>query len=226
MSLNLLLVEDDATLVAMLGQELRDMGHRVTVATDGRVALDAVVRDRFDAMILDIMLPQVDGLSVLQRLRQDAIGLPVLVLSALGRPVEKIEGLDAGADDYVVKPVTAAEINARLNAILRGRRQTVQEGDSLRAGDIVVSPARFRAWRGGKPVELSKIEFALLTELVRNADSIVTRAMLLEKVWGYDFEPATNLVEVHIRRVRSKLMADGGEDPIVTIRGVGYRLPA
>lgn len=224
MGLHLLLVEDDAALVAMLGDDLRALGHAVTVATDGRAAIEAVVRDRFDAMILDLMLPQVDGLSVLQRVRQDDMGLPVIILTALGRPVEKIEGLDAGADDYVVKPVTAAEINARLNAILRGRRRPEQDGDTLRAGDIVISPARFRAWRDGKAVELSKLEFNLLTELVRNADSIVTRAMLLEKVWGYDFEPGTNLVEVHIRRLRAKLTDDGGADPIVTVRGVGYRL--
>lgn len=225
MGLQLLLVEDDAALVAMLGDDLRGLGHDVTVATDGRAAIEAVVRDRFDAMILDLMLPQVDGLSVLERIRQDDMSLAVLILTALGRPVEKIEGLDAGADDYVVKPVTAPELVARINAILRGRRQPAQEGDTLRAGDIVVSPARFRAWREGKAVDLSKIEFNLLLELIRNTDSIVTRAMLLEKVWGYDFEPGTNLVEVHIRRLRAKLMADGGPDPISTVRGVGYRLP-
>lgn len=225
MSLNLLLVEDDAALVAMLERDLREMGHHVSVAMDGRSAVEAVTRDRFDAMILDLMLPTVDGLSVLQRIRQDGMGLPVIILSALGRPVEKVEGLDAGADDYVVKPVTAAELNARLNAILRGRRQPAQDGDTLRAGDIVVSPARFRAWRDGKAVDLSKIEFNLLLELVRNVDSIVTRAMLLEKVWGYDFEPATNLVDVHIRRLRAKLTANGGSDPISTVRGVGYLLP-
>lgn len=225
MPLNLLLVEDDAALVAMLERDLCEMGHRVTVAADGRKAIEAVARDQFDAMILDLMLPAVDGMSVLQRVRQDDMGLPILILSALGRPVEKIEGLEAGADDYVVKPVTAAEINARLNAILRGRRQPAQEGDTLRAGDIVVSPARFRAWRAGKAIDLSKLEFNLLLELVRNVDSTVTRAMLLEKVWGYDFEPATNLVEVHIRRLRAKLMTDGGTDPITTVRGVGYLLP-
>jgi len=225
MPLSLLLVEDDAALVAMLDRELSEMGHRITVATDGRSAIEAVARDQFDAMILDLMLPAVDGMSVLQRVRQDDMGLPILILSALGRPVEKIEGLEAGADDYVVKPVSAAEINARINAILRGRRHPAQDGDTLRAGDIVVSPARFRAWRAGKAIDLSKLEFNLLLELVRNVDSIVTRAMLLEKVWGYDFEPATNLVEVHIRRLRTKLMADGAADPITTVRGVGYLLP-
>lgn len=224
MGLHLLLVEDDAALVAMLGDELRRLGHAVTVATDGRAAIEAVARDRFDAMVLDLMLPQVDGMSVLRRIRQDDMGLPVIVLTALGRPVEKVEGLDAGADDYVVKPVTAAEINARINAIRRGH-QPAREGDTLRAGGIVVSPARFRAWRDGVAVDLSKIEFNLLLELVRNRDSIVTRAMLLDKVWGYDFEPGTNLVEVHIRRLRAKLMAQGGGDPISTVRGVGYRLP-
>jgi len=225
MGLHLLLVEDDAALVAMLGDDMRALGHDVAVATNGRSAIEAVAHDRFDAMILDLMLPEVDGLSVLQRIRQDGMNLPVIVLTALGRPVEKVEGLDAGADDYVVKPVIAAELNARLNAILRGRRQPAQEGDTLRAGDIVVSPARFRAWRDGKAVDLGKIEFNLLLELVRNRDSIITRAMLLEKIWGYDFEPGTNLVDVHIRRLRSKLMAEGGPDPISTVRGVGYMVP-
>jgi two-component system, OmpR family, response regulator len=225
MGLNLLLVEDDASLVAMMEQDLLALGHSVTIATDGRAAIEAVARDRFDAMVLDLMLPTVDGMSVLQRIRSEDMSLPVVILSALGRPIEKVEGLDAGADDYVVKPVSAAELNARINAILRGRRQPAQEGDTLRAGDLVVSPARFRAWRDGKGVDLSKLEFNLLLELVRNADSIVTRAMLLEKVWGYDFEPSTNLVDVHIRRLRTKLMAQGGDDPITTVRGVGYMLP-
>jgi len=225
MVLKLLLVEDDAAQVALLERDLREIGHEVTVAADGRAAIEAVARDRFDAMILDLMLPAIDGMSVLQRVRQDDMGLPIVILSALGRPVEKVEGLEAGADDYVVKPVTAPELHARINAILRGRSQSARDGDTMRAGDIVVSPARLRAWRNGKAIDLSRIEFNLLVELVRNVDSIVTRAMLLEKVWGYDFEPATNLVEVHIRRLRTKLTADGGPDPISTVRGLGYLLP-
>lgn len=225
MGLNILLVDDDAALVAMLSRDLRDLGHQVSIARDGRAAMDAVTQEAFDAMVLDLVLPEVDGMSVLGKVRAEGMTLPVLIMSALDRLADKVAALDAGADDYVVKPVEVAELDARIKAILRGRGQKRLEGDVLKAGDISISPSRFRAWRAGKAVDLAKIEFNLLTELVRNVDSIVTRAMLLEKVWGYDFEPATNLVEVHIRRLRVKLTADGGADPIMTVRGVGYMMP-
>ncbi len=224
MSLNLLLVEDDAVFAQAMAEELRGLDHRVTVAIDGREALAAVDSAPFDAVVLDRMLPKVDGMSVLARLRGGNMTVPVIMLTALGRSVEKVEGLEAGADDYVVKPVAAAELSARLAAIVRGRGWTGGSADTIRAGDIVVSPTKFRAWRDGTALDLGKLEFKLLAEFVANADAVLTRAMLVERVWGYDFAPTTNIVDVYVRHLRVKLTAAGGEDPIATVRGVGYML--
>lgn len=224
MSLNLLLVEDDAVLARMLAADLRGFGHDVVTARDGGEALEAISQDQFDAVILDRMLPGLDGKTVLERMRRQQMTVPVILLTALGRTAEKIEGLDAGADDYVVKPVDAAELNARLQAVRRGRGWSVQEADTIRAGEIVVSPAKHRAWRGEMPIDLSKVELAVLAELARNADTVMTRAMLYERIWNYDFEPAANIIDTHVRRLRMKLTAQGGSDPIVTVRGVGYML--
>ena len=224
MSLNLLLVEDDAVFAQAMAEELRGLDHRVTVAVDGREALAAVDSTPFDAVVLDRMLPKVDGMSVLARLRGSNMTLPVIMLTALGRSVEKVEGLEAGADDYVVKPVAAAELSARLAAVVRGRGWTGGSADTIRAGDIVVSPTKFRAWRDGIALDLGKLEFKLLSEFVANADAVLTRAMLVERVWGYDFAPTTNIVDVYVRHLRVKLTAAGGEDPIGTVRGVGYML--
>jgi two-component system, OmpR family, response regulator len=222
--MDLLLVEDDAAYADTLAQELRALDHRVTIATNGVAALEAVARESFDAVILDRMLPQMEGTAVLQRLHESGATLPVLMLSALGRSVEKVEGLEAGADDYVVKPTPAPELDARLKALARARGWTERNGDTLRAGDITVSPTQLRAWRADVPLDLTKLELGLLTELARQPNMILTRAMLLERVWGYDFEPATNIVDAQVRMLRRKLTADGGDDPIVTKRGLGYML--
>lgn len=222
--MDLLLVEDDAAYADTLAQELRALEHRVTIATNGVAALEAVARESFDAVILDRMLPQMEGTAVLQRLRESGATLPVLMLSALGRSVEKVEGLEAGADDYVVKPTPAPELDARLKALARARGWTEKNADTLRAGDITVSPTQLRAWRADVPLDLTKLELGLLTELARQPNMILTRAMLLERVWGYDFEPATNIVDAQVRMLRRKLTADGGDDPIVTKRGLGYML--
>ena len=224
MSLKLLLVEDDAMFAGAIAEELVGFGHAVTCAADGRAALSAVDSESFDAVILDRMLPGIDGVAVLERLRGSDMTVPVIMLSALGRSVEKIEGLEAGADDYVVKPIAAAELNARLSALMRARRWTAGGGDTLQAGDIVVSPTKMRAWRDGIALDLGKLEFKLLVEFVANADAVLSRAMLVERVWGYDFAPTTNIVDVHVRQLRLKLTAAGGDDPIVTMRGVGYSL--
>jgi len=224
MGLSLLLVDDDATLAQSLGDELRALAHHVTVAGDGRAALQAVRQDRFDAVILDRMMPLLDGMSVLARMRDDGMTIPVIMLTALSRSADKVAGLEAGADDYVVKPVDAEELNARIGALLRGRGWTAPSSDTLRAGDIVVSPVGFRAWRAGRAIALGKLEVKLLTEFVRNADAVLSRAMLVERVWGYDFDPRSNIVDVYIRRLRQKLTEAGGDDPILTVRGVGYTL--
>jgi two-component system, OmpR family, response regulator len=221
---NLLVVEDDAIAAATLREELSTFGHKVEVASEGRSALQAIDHAAFDAVILDWMMPGLDGIAMLRRLRENAMTVPVIMLSALGRSVDKVEGLETGADDYVVKPVTGAELNARLHAVVRGRQWRGESGDTIRAGDIVVSPSTFRAWRNDRALELGRLEFSLLSELVRNADAVVTRTMLLERVWHYDFEPDTNIVEAYIYRLRNRLTEGGEANPIKTIRGVGYML--
>jgi DNA-binding response OmpR family regulator len=165
---NILLVEDDAELAQALERELTLLDHRITTVVDGRQAFEAITRNSFDAAILDRMLPDADGLETLRRLRDGHVTLPILMLTAMGRSSEKIEGLFAGADDYVAKPVTAAEIDARLRALIRARQWTSKEADTISAGDIVVSPTKFRAWRKGKALDLPTLELELLAELARN----------------------------------------------------------
>ncbi|MFN3677025.1 MAG: response regulator transcription factor [Sphingomonas pseudosanguinis] len=224
MSLHLLLVEDDRDYAAGLTADLTRLGHRVEHVGDGRLALAALDREQFDAVILDRMMPRLDGLSVVETLRGRGLTIPVIMLTALSIASDKVDGLEAGADDYVVKPVAAEELNARLGAVLRGRRWTTGDSDTIRAGDIVVSPTSFRAWRGGQPIALANLELKLLTELARHAGEVLTRAMLIERVWGYEFEPETNVVDVYIRRLRIKLTEGGAADPIETVRGIGYSL--
>lgn len=225
MAHHLLIVEDDEALALQLSEQLHQMGHGSVIVHDGRRAIEAVAGAQFDAIILDRILPSMDGMAVLRSLRDNNILTPVIMMTALGQSRQKVEGLESGADDYIVKPVDPAELNARLHALIRARGWVERGSDeTLRAGDLLISPTRHSAWRNGKALNLQKIEFRLLTELMRNADSTVTRAMLLERVWNYDFEPATNIVEAYIRRLRIKLTEFGGDDPIRTIRGVGYML--
>jgi two-component system, OmpR family, response regulator len=226
MSLDLLLVESDAALAATLAAELGGFGYRVTVASDGPQALAAILRTPFEAILLERMLPMADGLAVLQQIRREGITAPVIILTTLGRLAEKVEGLEAGADDYLVKPVDPVELNARIHAVRRSRTWAKADTDTVRAGEIVVSPGSHRAWHGGKPVDLSKVELGLLAELARNAGAVVTRATLYERLWGDGFAPSTNIAEAHIRRLRQKLTAGGRADPILTVRGVGYKLKA
>ncbi|NUU47402.1 response regulator transcription factor [Sphingomonas zeae] len=222
--MHLLLVEDDATYAHGLAADLIGLGHRVEHVFDGRLALAAIDREQYDAVILDRMMPRLDGLSVVEMLRASGITVPIVMLTALSMASDKVDGLEAGADDYVVKPVDPHELIARVQAVIRGRRWTASESDTIRAGDIVVSPTSFRAWRAGQPITLANLELKLLAELARHAGEVLTRAMLIERVWGYDFEPETNIVDVYIRRLRMKLTEQGGADPIETVRGIGYSL--
>lgn len=225
--MNLLLVEDDDLFSAALAKELGGFGHQSAIVRDGRTALQAIDRDQFDAVLLGWMPPTGDGIDFLRRLRDGGIIVPVIILSARGRSLDKVEGLEAGADDYVVKPACGAELNARLHAIARARRWTARaEGETIRAGDIVVSPGRMRAWRAGEPLDLPGIEFDLLVEFARNAGSVLSRAALLERVWKYDVQPATNIVDSYVCRLRARLTAHGAPNPIATVRGRGYMLAA
>jgi two-component system, OmpR family, response regulator len=224
MAFHVLIVEDDARIAKGLEAQLGRFGHRCTSVDTGFKALMAVAGDAFDAVILDRILPRVDGLGLLRRLRAAGFTLPILMMSALGQPSLAVDMLDAGADDYVAMPVDADELNARVNALVRARHWSKDDSDTLRAGAIVVSPARHRAWRDGRPLELPRTEFRLLTEFVRDAGSVLTRPVLLERLWSDGSEPATNIVDTYVKRLRRKLADGGGDDPIVTVRGVGYML--
>lgn len=224
--MKLLLVEDDRAFAASMRAELETLSHDVTIAGTGPEALAVVAANDFDAVVLDSMIPLLDGPTVVQRLRERGHRLPVLMLTALGHASDKVGGLEAGADDYVVKPAPAIEIDARLRALIRARGWRDDTVETLRTADITLQPGQHRAWRGERPLLLSNLEFKLLAELVRHAGGFVTRAMLVERVWGYDFEPTTNIVDVQVRALRRKLTAEGEDDPILTKRGIGYSLRA
>jgi two-component system OmpR family response regulator len=221
--MQLLVVEDDAMAAKQLVADLAELGHGTMVAQDGRAALSLATDSKFDAVLLDVMLPYVDGVGVARLLRERGIDVPIIMLTALGDLDQRLDGLDAGADDYLVKPAAPAEIDARLRAIIRRAARTNESG-VMRAGDIEVNEVKHRAVRAGRVLTLQNLEFRILCELVRNANSVVTRQMLYQTIWNFDFEPTTNVVDAHIRRIRQQIIQPGEEDPIKTIRGVGYML--
>ncbi|MFA5962706.1 MAG: response regulator transcription factor [Sphingomonas sp.] len=221
--LKLLVAEDDAETRAYVERGLRELGHAVTTAADGRDALFLATGEAFDAVVLDRMLPVIDGMTVLKSLRAAGIATPVLMLTALARVEDRVEGLEAGADDYLVKPFAFSELTARLNALAR-RPAGVSAETVLRAGAVEMNLLKREVRRAGQRIELQPREFALLEELMRNAGRIVTRTMLLERVWDFHFDPKTNIVETHVSRLRSKLNAGFGDDVIHTVRGAGYMI--
>ncbi|MDB5719964.1 MAG: Response regulator in two-component regulatory system with PhoQ [Alphaproteobacteria bacterium] len=219
--LKVLVVEDDAETRTYIERGLRELGHIVSSTADGREALFLATDEDFDAMIVDRMLPGLDGMTVLRSIRSAGITTPVLMLTALARVEDRVEGLDAGADDYLVKPFAFTELSARLNAL--ARRPAVAFAETmLNAGDVEMNLLKREVRRGGRRIELQPREFALLEELMRNSGRIVTRTMLLERVWDFHFDPKTNIVETHISRLRSKLNAGFETDVIQTVRGSGY----
>ncbi|WP_066725159.1 response regulator transcription factor [Sphingomonas pituitosa] len=225
-AVRILVVEDDAQLNALLVRQLSALGYDVESAEDGRAAIATLARAQFDAVLLDRMLPAIEGVEVLRRMRAEGVETPVILLTALGLTQERVEGLEAGADDYIVKPFEIDELNARIRAVLRRRSTPAADNATLSAGDVTVSVLRHRVTRAGKPIELQKTELKLLAELVREAGSVLSRKMLIERVWGYDFVPTTNIVDVHILKLRQRLEMPGLPDPIATVRGVGYMFRA
>jgi len=219
--MNILIVDDDPEIVGFLKRGLIFEGYGVDTAGDGIEAL-AKVRDREpDLIILDIMMPGLDGMEVSQRLRR-ASDVPVLMLTARGTVADRVAGLDSGADDYLVKPFAFDELLARVRALLR-RRQP-REGELLRFGDVSVNTATREVIRGNDSIELTAQEFDLLELFMRNPRQVLKRDLIYEKVWGYDFEGESNVIDVYIRYLRSKLENAGGARLIHTVRGVGYVL--
>jgi two-component system OmpR family response regulator len=218
--MRILVIEDDKEAAAYLVKGLTESGHRVDLAEHGRVGLDIARRETFDAMIIDRMLPGLDGLSIIAALRAANNQTPVLVLSALGDVDERVKGLRAGCDDYLSKPFAFSELLARLEALTR----RVSAETRLQIGDLEMDLLARTVTRSGQAIELLPREFRLLEYLMRHAGHIVTRTMLLEKVWDHHFDPQTNVIDVHVSRLRQKI-DKGFESPLLqTIRGAGYSL--
>lgn len=223
--MRILIVEDETTTGEYLAKGLREAAFTVERVDNGRDALAFASRERFDAIVLDRNLPGLDGLSVLRALRAASIETPVLILSALGHADERVRGLRAGAQDYLTKPFSFDELQLRLQGMLRAA-SGAREVTTLACGDLVMDLLARKVSRGGRPIELLPREFKLLEELLRSKDRVVTRTMLLERVWDYRFDPHTSLIDTHVSRLRRKI-DDGFPVPLLhTLRGIGYRLSA
>jgi len=222
--MRMLVVEDEKKTAAFIRKALQSEGFAVDVCGNGDAALAAAATTPFDGIVLDIMLPGRDGLSVLRQLRERKIFTPVLLLSARGAVNERVEGLNAGADDYLPKPFVIAELVARVRAL--GRRGGESKSTVLRVADLTLDTVLHRTDRGGKKFELTAREFRLLEFLMRSPGRICGRMTIIEKVWDYDFDPGTNLVDVYIKRLREKI--DDGFEPklLQTVRGIGYVMKA
>jgi len=225
--MRVLVVEDDAETAAYVARGLKEQGHGVEVAGDGRDGLFLGLDQTFDVIVMDRMTPGMDGLSVVKSLRAGGVVTPVLFLTALGGVGDRVEGLEAGADDYLVKPFSFSELNARINALGRRAPMREQTVSVLKLGALELNRLQRSARVGDKVLDLKPKEFQLLEYLMQNADRVVTRTMLLEHVWDFHFDPKTTIVETHISRIRAKLEACGPEAPnIHTVRGAGYMLDA
>jgi two-component system OmpR family response regulator len=223
--MKVLLIEDDQETSAYVARGLREQGHVVDLAATGRDGLFLATDGGHDVLIVDRMLPGLDGIGLVQALRGTGVKAPVLFLTALGGVGDRVRGLEAGGDDYLVKPFAFAELLVRVNALAR-RPPLTETPIVLRAGDLEMDLLRRTVMRGGRPVELQPREFQLLEFLMRNMDRVVTRTMLLETVWDFHFDPKTNIVETHMSRLRSKLSQHGDSELIHTVRGAGYALRA
>lgn len=220
--MRILLVEDETKTASFVRKALQTEGFAVDVCGNGQEALAVATATPYDGIVLDIMLPGRDGLSVLRQLRERKNNTPVLLLSARGELNERVEGLDAGAEDYLPKPFELVELVARVRALTR--RGSESKSTVLRVADLTLDTVSHEAWRGGRRIELTIREYRLLEFLMRSAGRICGRMAILEKVWEYHFDPGTNLVDVYIKRLRQKIDADSELKLLHTVRGIGYVL--
>jgi len=221
--MRILVVEDDKKIASFVVNGFKQNGFAVDLSRDGEEALALARSTSYDAAVLDIMLPKLDGLSLLKTLRQEGLPLPVIILSAKASVDDRIKGLQAGGDDYLTKPFAFSELLARVQALIR-RATHVAEPTRLVAGDLVLDLLTREVTRGGQKIELQTREFALLEYLLRHAGRVVTKTMILEHIWDYSFDPQTNVVDVLVHRLRSKVDKDFPAKMIQTLRGVGYVL--
>jgi two-component system, OmpR family, response regulator len=220
--MRVLIVEDDAKMAGLIQRGLRDDGLAADVAGEGEAALWMAGATDYDAIVLDVLLPGIDGFEVCRRLRSDGVRSPVLMLTARDAVEDRVRGLDTGADDYLTKPFSLAELAARLRAI--ARRGPIERPPVLEAGGLRLDPATRRVWRGGAEIALSAREFALLETLMRHPGQVLDRLQLLDHAWDGEYENRSNVIDVYIRYLREKVDRPFGADSIETVRGVGYRL--
>jgi DNA-binding response OmpR family regulator len=217
-----LIVEDEARVAGFVKKGLEEQGFLVEVSDHGDEAYERMRTQAYDVVLLDIMLPGRDGLSILGNLRAQRQNVPIILLTARSELDERVQGLNLGADDYVTKPFFLEELIARIHAV--ARRRGGEHGTLLQTGDLVLNLVTREARRGGQPIPLTPRELNLLEVLMRTPGRVFTRTQLLERVWGYDFDPQTNLVDVNIQRLRKKIDASAEEPLLETVRGVGYRM--
>lgn len=222
--MHVLIIEDDKDVAAYIAKGLSESGYVADTAHTGTEGLTMAQSGQYDILIVDRMLPELDGLSIIQQLRSEGQTMPVLILSALGEVDDRVEGLAAGGDDYLVKPYAFSELLARVQALTRRRNTDIQDHMVLEVADLQLDRLKRKVTRGGKKINLQPREFRLLEYLMSNAGQVVTRTMLLEKVWEYHFDPQTNVIDVHISRLRSKIDKDFSPQLIHTERGAGYSL--
>jgi DNA-binding response OmpR family regulator len=221
--MRILLVEDEPRIADFVGRGLTENGYSVDVASDGEEAVHWPSVAEFDVIILDVMLPVIDGIAVCRTLRQQGLRTPILMLTARDAIEDRVRGLDSGADDYLVKPFAFAELLARIRAL--SRREPALLSNELRAGDLVMNTVTREVTRGGgSPIELTAKEYALLEYLMRHPNQVLTRTVIAEHVWNYDFDNATNVIDVHVKNLRKKLDGGGSASLIQTVRGVGYKI--
>lgn len=220
--MRILLVEDEPTIANTVRQGLTEAGHAVDVAADGEEGLAYALAADYDVLVLDVMLPKMDGLALLRDLRRRGNKTPTLMLTARDTVDDRVDGLDAGADDYLVKPFAFPELLARIRALLR--RPPLQSGTVLKVGNLEMDTAKYEVRRNGRYIDLSPREFAVLEVLMRHPDQVLSRSQIGEHVWNFDFYNESNVVDVYIGYLRRKIDLDGEQPLLHTVRGVGYRL--
>ena len=221
--MKILLIEDDESLSNYIKKGLKEHGHIIDAFSDGSEGLEAAYLEEHDIILLDRMLPSIDGLTIVKQIRNDNINTPILFLSALGEVDDKVKGLKAGGDDYLVKPFSFSELIARVEALNR-RQNPKSENDILKIEDLILNKRKREVKRGDNFIKLQPQEYRLLEILMENANEVLTRTMLLEKVWDLHFDPQTNIIDVHISRLRKKIDKNYKKTLLKTIRGAGYSI--
>jgi two-component system OmpR family response regulator len=224
--MRVLVVEDDLQTARYIRDNLFDFGCVVDVAEDGETGLERARKAAYDVLVVDRMLPRLDGLAMVRALRARDVLTPVIFLTAMAAIAERVAGLEAGGDDYLVKPFSLVELNARIHALARRPATWAKETTALRLGGLTLDRIQRTVWRGDEEIELLPLQYKLLEVLMLAAGRVVTRSMLLERVWGFRFDPSTSIVETHISNLRGKIDEPGRASLIVTVRGAGYAIRA